>query len=51
MLALFGFIRLAPSQWESLRTINFIECFNEEFSIRVKTQIVLPSSDTLTMPF
>jgi putative transposase len=43
---LFTFTRLPPSQWKSARTTNAIERLHEEFKRRIKTQTVLPSSDT-----
>lgn len=48
---LFAFTRLPPSQWKSARTTNAIERLHEEFKRRIKTQTVLPSSDTPTMLF
>jgi putative transposase len=48
---LFTFTRLPPSQWKSARTTNAIERLHEEFKRRIKTQTVLPSSDTATMLF
>jgi putative transposase len=48
---LFTFARLPPSQWRSLRTTNAIERLHEEFKRRIKTQTVLPSSDTAAMMF
>ena len=47
---LFTFTRLPPSQWRSART-NAIERLHEEFKRRIKTQTVLPSSDTAAMLF
>jgi putative transposase len=46
---LFTFTRPPPSQWRSLRTTNAIERLHEEFKRRIKTQTVLPSSDTAAM--
>jgi len=43
---LFTFTRLPASQWKSARTTNGIERLHEEFKQRIKTQTVLPSSDT-----
>jgi putative transposase len=48
---LFSFTRLPPSQWKSARTTNAIERLHEEFKRRIKTQTVLPSSDTAAMLF
>jgi transposase-like protein len=48
---LFAFTRLPPSQWKSARTTNAIERLHEEFKRRIKTQTVLPSSDTAAMLF
>src|SRR5215813_1911604 len=48
---LFTFTRLPPSQWKSARTTNAIERLHEEFKRRIKTQTVLPSSDTAAMMF
>jgi putative transposase len=48
---LFTFTRLPPSQWRSARTTNAIERLHEEFKRRIKTQTVLPSSDTAAMLF
>ena len=48
---LFTFTRLPPSQWKSARTTNAIERLHEEFKRRIKTQTVLPSSDTAAMLF
>jgi transposase-like protein len=48
---LFAFTRLPPSQWRSARTTNAIERLHEEFKRRIKTQTVLPSSDTAAMLF
>jgi len=48
---LFAFTRLPPSQWRSARTTNAIERLHEEFRRRIKTQTVLPSSDTAAMLF
>jgi putative transposase len=46
---LFTFTRLPASQWKSARTTNAIERLHEEFKQRIKTQTVLPSSDTAAM--
>jgi transposase-like protein len=48
---LFTFTRLPPSQWRSIRTTNAIERLHEEFKRRIKTQTVLPSTDTAAMLF
>jgi len=48
---LFTFTCLPPSQWRSARTTNCIERLHEEFKRRIKTQTVLPSSDTAAMLF
>jgi transposase-like protein len=48
---LFAFTRLPPSQWRSARTTNAIERLHEEFKRRIKTQTVLPSTDTAAMLF
>ena len=48
---LFTFARLPPSQWRSVRTTNAIERLHEEFKRRIKTQTVLPSTDTAAMLF
>jgi transposase-like protein len=48
---LFTFTRLPPHQWKSARTTNAIERLHEEFKRRIKTQTVLPSSDTAAMLF
>jgi len=48
---LFTFARLPPSQWKSTRTTNAIERLHEEFKRRIKTQTVLPSTDTAAMLF
>ena len=48
---LFTFTRLPASQWKSARTTNAIERLHEEFKRRIKTQTVLPSSDTAAMLF
>ena len=48
---LFAFTRLPPSQWRSVRTTNAIERLHEEFKRRIKTQTVLPSSETAAMLF
>lgn len=46
---LFTFTRLDPSQWKAARTTNAIERLNEEFRRRIKTQTVLPTSETVPM--
>jgi len=46
---LFTFTRIDPSQRTSARTTNAIERLNEEFRRRIKTQTVLPCSDTVPM--
>jgi len=46
---LFTFTRLDPSQWKSAQTTNAIERLPEEFHRRIKTQTVLPCSDTVPM--
>jgi putative transposase len=38
-----------PSQWKSARTTNAIECLNEAFRRRIKTQTVLPCAGTVPM--
>lgn len=48
---LFSFTRLPASQWKSARTSNAIERLHEEFKRRIKTQTVLPCSDTAAMLF
>jgi transposase-like protein len=48
---LFTFTCLPPSQWRSARTTNAIERLHEEFKRRIKTQTVLPSSETAAMLF
>jgi transposase-like protein len=48
---LFSFTRLPPEQWKSARTTNAIERLHEEFKRRIKTQTVLPSSETAAMLF
>jgi putative transposase len=48
---LFTYTRLPPIQWKSVRTTNAIERLHEEFKRRIKTQTVLPSSDTAAMLF
>jgi putative transposase len=48
---LFTFTRFPDCQWKSLRTTNAIERLHEEFKRRIKTQTVLPSSDTAAMLF
>ena len=46
---LFTFTGLPPDQWKSARTTNAVERLHEEFKRRIKTQTVLPSSDTAAM--
>lgn len=48
---LFTFTGLPQSQWKSARTSNAIEGLHEEFEQRIKTQTILPSSDTAGMLF
>jgi len=48
---LFTFTRFPKSQWKSLRTSNAIERLHEEFKRRIKTQTVLPCSETAAMLF
>ncbi len=48
---LFTFLRLPQSQWKSARTTNAIERLHEEFKRRIKTQTVLPSTETAAMLF
>ena len=48
---LFAFTSLPPMQWRSARTTNAIERLHEEFKRRIKTQTVLPSSETAAMLF
>jgi len=48
---LFSFTRLPPEQWKSARTTNAIERLHEEVKRRIKTQTVLPSSETTAMLF
>ena len=47
----FTFTRLPPTQWHSARTTNAIEHLHEEFKRWIKTQTVLPSTDTAAMLF
>jgi hypothetical protein len=42
---------LPVSQWKSARTTNAIERLHEEFKRRIKTQTVLPSTETAAMLF
>jgi putative transposase len=44
-------MRLPESQWKSARTTNAIERLHEEFKRRIKTQPVLPSTETAAMLF
>ena len=46
---LFTFTRLPPLQWKAARTTNAIERLNEEFRRRIKTQTVLPATETVLM--
>ena len=48
---LFTFTRFPKSQWKSIRTSNAIERLHEEFKRRIKTQTVLPCSETAAMLF
>jgi putative transposase len=48
---LFTFTQLPPPQWRSARTTNAIERIHEEFKRRIKTQTVLPSTETAAMLF
>ena len=48
---LFAFTRLPSSQWKSARTTNAIERLHEEFKRRIKTQTVLPCTETAAMLF
>ena len=48
---LFTFTRLPSGQWQSGRTTNAIERLHEEFTRRIKTQTVLPSTETAVMLF
>ena len=36
-------------QWKAARTTNAIECLDEEFRRRIKTQTVLPCAETVPM--
>jgi len=49
--ALLAFVRLPPSQWKSARTTNAVERLHEEFRRRIKTQTLLPCSETAAMLF
>ena len=46
---LFTFTRLPVAQWKSARTTNAIERLHLEFMRRIKTQCMLPSSETAAM--
>lgn len=48
---LFTFPRFPQSQWKSIRTTNSIERLHEEFKRRIKTQPILPSTETAAMLF
>ena len=48
---LFAFPRLPPSQWRSARTTNAVERLHKEFRHCIKTQTVLPSTETAAMLF
>lgn len=48
---LFTFTRLPIEQWKSARTTNAIERLHLEFKRRIKTQCMLPSSETAAMLF
>jgi putative transposase len=48
---LFTFTRFPKSQWKSIRTSNAIERLHEKFERRIKTQTVLPSTETAAMLF
>ena len=47
--SLLTFTRLDPTQWKAARTTNAIERQNEEFRRRIKTQTVLPCTETVSM--
>ena len=49
--ALFAFTRLPSSQWKSARTTNAIERLHEEFKRRIKTQCLLPCTETACLLF
>jgi len=46
---LFTFLRFPSSQWRALRTTNALECINEEFRRRTKTQASLPGQDAVLL--
>lgn len=46
---LFSFTRLDPLQWIVARATNAIERLNEEFRRQIKTQTVLPCTETMPM--
>jgi putative transposase len=48
---LFTFLRFPPEQWRSIRTTNAIERLHEEFKRRIKTQCLLPCTETACMLF
>jgi transposase-like protein len=48
---LYTFTLFPQEQWKSIRTTNAIERLHEEFKRRIKTQTVLPSSETAAMLF
>lgn len=48
---LFTFLRFPEAQWRSIRTTNAIERLHEEFKRRIKTQCVLPCTETASMLF
>jgi len=45
----FAFTRLALSQWKAAKTTNAIKRLNEEFRRHIKTQTVLPATETVAM--
>ncbi len=47
--SLFAFTRLAPTQWKAAKTTNAIKRLNEEFRRHIKTQTVLPATETVPM--
>jgi len=48
---LFTFLRFPSDQWRSIRTTNAIERLHEEFKRRIKTQCMLPCTQTACMLF
>ena len=48
---LFTFLLYPPDQWKSIRTTNAIERLHEEFKRRIKTQCLLPCTETAYMLF